>query len=155
MLIRLLVAVGIVVAAIGIARWWQGRRRVDPPTQTRGQLPEQVDRADFSGPDTPWLVVVFSSDTCSTCRDMIDKALVLQSEQVTVDVVSFQAAPRIHERYRIEAVPSLVVADGDGVVQVGFIGPVTATDLWAAVADTREPGSVERGACDHGDSASN
>lgn len=41
--------------------------------------------------------------------------------------------------------PTLVVADADGAVKRGFLGPVTATDLWAAVADEREPGSVPPG----------
>ena len=40
--------------------------------------------------------------------------------------------------------PCLVIADADGVVQDGFIGPVTATDVWAAVAEARDPGSIDR-----------
>ena len=45
----------------------------------------------------------------------------------------------------IEAVPTTLVVDGDGVVAAGFIGPITATDLWAAVAEAREPGSTPGG----------
>jgi hypothetical protein len=42
-----------------------------------------------------------------------------------------------------------VIADPDGVVHAGFLGPVTATDLWAAVANAREPGSIDRtGGCE-------
>ncbi len=37
---------------------------------------------------------------------------------------------------------SLDVADATGVVRASFLGPVTATDLWAAVAEAREPGST-------------
>ena len=48
----------------------------------------------------------------------------------------------LHERYAIEAVPATLVVDGDGVVVASFIGPVTATDLWAAVAEAREPGTT-------------
>ena len=33
-------------------------------------------------------------------------------------------------------------ADADGTVKRAFLGPVTATDLWAAMAEEREPGSV-------------
>ena len=36
----------------------------------------------------------------------------------------------------------ILIVDGDGVVRATFIGPVTATDLWAAVAEAREPGST-------------
>jgi len=35
-----------------------------------------------------------------------------------------------------------LIADADGVVQRAFVGSVSATDLWAAVADVRLPGSV-------------
>jgi len=34
-------------------------------------------------------------------------------------------------------VPCLVIADSAGTVVSGFLGPVTATDLWAAVAEAR------------------
>jgi hypothetical protein len=56
----------------------------------------------------------------------------------------------LHERYRIDAVPTLVIADAAGVVRGSFVGPVTATDLWATVAELREPGSLPEGGCDHG-----
>ena len=59
-------------------------------------------------------------------------------------------SPRLHERYKIDAVLRLVVADADGVVHAGFLGPMTATDLWAAV-NAREPGSIQTGACDDHD----
>ena len=35
-----------------------------------------------------------------------------------------------------------VVADADGVVRRAFVGAFTATDLWAAVAELRVPGST-------------
>ena len=55
----------------------------------------------------------------------------------------------MHQRYAIDAVPCLVIADADGAVRAGFLGPVTATDLWAAVAEARQPGSIDRpGGCD-------
>jgi hypothetical protein len=44
----------------------------------------------------------------------------------------------LHERYRIEGVPLLLIADAAGVVRRSFAGPVSATDLWAAVAAARE-----------------
>jgi hypothetical protein len=49
---------------------------------------------------------------------------------------------RVHRRYHIEAVPITVIADAAGTVRASFLGPVTATDLWAAVAECREPGST-------------
>ena len=71
------------------------------------------------------------------------KAEVVRSDEVTVDDGTFQAERDLHERYAIDAVPCLVIADPEGVVHAGFLGPVTATDLWAAVANAREPGSID------------
>jgi hypothetical protein len=59
-----------------------------------------------------------------------------------VHAVSEQARPDLHARYAIEAVPILVIADAAGVVRASFIGPHTATDLWARLAEVREPGST-------------
>ncbi len=139
---RLLLALAVMVVAAAVAEVVRRRRRIDPPTQPRRELPTQLDRADFDG--SGWLVAVFTSDTCSTCADVVRKAEVLDCPDVTVTVATFQARRDLHERYRIDAVPCLVIADGDGVVHAGFVGPVTATDLWAAVAEAREPGSIDR-----------
>lgn len=147
---RLLIAVAIVLVAAAVGELVRRRRSVDPPTQPARELPAQLDRSDFAGAASPWLVAVFSSETCSTCADVVSKARVLASDDVAVDIVPFQSRKDIHSRYAIDAVPCLVVADGDGVVRTGFFGPVTATDLWAAVAEAREPGSIDRaGGCDH------
>jgi hypothetical protein len=48
----------------------------------------------------------------------------------------------LHSRYAIDAVPSLLIADHEGVVRRSFLGPVSTTHLWAALADLREPGAV-------------
>lgn len=144
---RLLLAVAIMAVAVVAAQLVRRRRRADPPTQARHQVPFQLDRSDFDGDG--WLVAVFSSDTCSTCVDVIRKAEVARCDEVAVQTVSFQHRRDLHERYEIDAVPCLVVADPAGVVHAGFLGPVTATDLWAAIADARFPGSIDRsGGCD-------
>ena len=44
----------------------------------------------------------------------------------------------LHTKYGIEAVPLVAIADEHGVVHRGFAGPMSATDLWAAVAEVRE-----------------
>ncbi len=145
---RLLLAVAIVVIATIAAQLVARRRRSDPPTQRRSPMPSQLDRADFEA--TGWLVAVFTSDTCSTCADVVRKAEVVRSDEVTVQTISYQGAKALHERYDIDVVPMLLIADGEGVVRRGFIGPVTATDLWAAVAEARDPGSMPSGGCaDH------
>ena len=134
---RLLVALAVVLIAVGVASAVRRRRGADAPTQPGSALPAQLDRSDFDG--TGWLVVVFTSDTCSTCADVARKAAVVASPAVTVQVASYQARRDLHERYRIDAVPAALIADAAGVVHRTFVGPVTATDLWAAVVTARQP----------------
>ena len=143
---RLLLALAVVAVAAVVAQIVRSRRSTDPPTQRRAPTPSQLDRSDFDGDG--WLLVVFTSDTCSTCADVVAKAEVVRSPQFAVQTVSFQARKDLHERYDIDVVPMALVADRDGVVRRSFIGPVTATDLWAAVAESREPGSMPSGGCD-------
>jgi hypothetical protein len=134
---RVLVAAAIVLVAAVVALVAR-RRRPDPPTQPGRTVPAQLDRADFDRPGAPWLVVVFTSATCQSCADVVAKAAVLASDDVAVAPVEWQAQRAVHERYQIDAVPLLVIADRDGVVRASFAGPVSATDLWAAVAAARD-----------------
>jgi thioredoxin-like negative regulator of GroEL len=129
-----------------VVSWFLRRRQVDAPTQGGFELPVQLDRNDFASPEAPWIVVVFTSATCGTCNDVATKAEVLASRDVAVVRVDYTTDPQMHARYKIEAVPTLVIADSVGVVKSGFLGPVKAQDLWAAVAECREPGTSP-GAC--------
>jgi hypothetical protein len=142
---RLLVALVIVAVVAVVAVVARRRRTPDAPTQRRYTVPTQLDRQDFDRPDTPWLVAVFTSATCSVCHSVLDKARVLDSDDVAVVEVEYAAGRDVHERYSIDAVPTTVVADADGVAVATFLGPMTATDLWAAVAEAREPGSTPGG----------
>lgn len=135
---RLLVAVAIVAVAAAVASIVRHRRSTDPPTQGGFELPVQLDRNDFDRPEAPWLVAVFTSSTCASCADVVSKAEVLSTGDVAVVEVAYQLRPDLHARYAVEAVPALVLAGTDGLVRAGFLGPVTATDLWAAIAAARE-----------------
>ena len=135
--------IALVMAAIAALVATTLRKRTpEPPTQTTWTVPQQLDRTDFAEPAAPWVVVLFTSETCSACATMTAKAELLRSSTVSVDVVPFLARKTTHERYRIDAVPTTVMADVDGVVRASFVGPVSATDLWAAMAELREPGST-------------
>jgi len=133
---RLLIVAAIVVLAAGVAVVVR-RRRPEPPTQGRWPVPTQLDRVDFERPDAPWLVVVFSSTTCLSCADAVEKARVLAGAEVVVQDVDVAAHPGLHRRYGIDAVPVTIVADRDGVVRASFVGAPSAIDLWAAVAELR------------------
>lgn len=134
---RVAAIVAVVVVAVVVALRRRGTSPV--PTQPRGSAPSQLSRTDFTAPQTAWLVVVFTSATCATCGDVARKAGVLESREVAVQEVEFGRDRRLHDRYRIDAVPTVVIADAMGVVRYAHLGPVSATDLWAAMARCRDP----------------
>ena len=128
------------------------RRGPAPPTQPRWAVPTQLDRNDFQGGDRAWLVAVFTSAACESCQRATAKAGVLASTEVAYQEVSYQERSDLHQRYLIEAVPTTVVADLQGVVRAAFVGVPSATDLWAAVAEARDPGTSPEPELGHPDS---
>ncbi|MEI7967231.1 MAG: hypothetical protein WCH94_06530 [Actinomycetota bacterium] len=132
------VIVGVVVVVALLANLWQRKRQVDAPTQGASEVPSQIDRADFARPDAPWIVLAFTSATCQTCSDIERKVRVLETNSVAIQILEYTAERELHERYKIDAVPAVLMADADGVVQANFLGPVSATDLWAALARARD-----------------
>jgi hypothetical protein len=139
---RIVLMVGLALVAVAVAAVLQRRQRPDAPVRTGYAVPGQLDRADFPRPDAPWLVAVFTSATCSTCAGVWERAQPLESDVVAVAELEHLGERALHDRYGIEAVPTTLIVDVDGVVRRSFLGPVTATDLWAAVAEAREPGST-------------
>lgn len=148
MIQQLIFVVAAMAVALAIALVLK-RRKSDAPTQAGFEIPIQLDRNDFEDPHSPWLVVVFTSATCHTCTDVVTKAEVLSSSEIAVQRIDYTVNPALHKRYRIDAVPLLVIADVDGVVQKGFIGPLKAQDLWAAMAECRDPGSTPESCQSH------
>jgi len=139
--VRLLVG-GLLLVAVALVAWWLRRRPAAPPPRDVHAVPRQLDRADFPRPGARWLVVLFSSTVCDSCHGLAPKLSVLESADVATCEIEFSAARGLHERYDIAAVPTTVVADADGVVERAFVGAFTATDLWAAVAELRAPGTT-------------
>ena len=146
----MLLVVVLAAAAVTVALLIERRRRPPAPTNVRHTLPEQLDRRDFERPDAPWLVAVFTSATCQSCSGVWDKARLLASDEVAVQDVEATAAREVHRKYAIDAVPGLVLIDRSGVVRAGFLGPATATDPWATVAELRAPGTLPAEGCEHG-----
>jgi hypothetical protein len=144
---RVLLVLGAVLIA-GAVTLILGRKPGAPASNTN-HVPNLLDRHDFTRPDAPWLVAVFTSSTCNTCAGVWERAELLTSDIVATQRIDYQDDTALHERYRIDGVPTLVIADSDGTVKRAFLGPVTATDLWAAMAEEREPGSVPPGCHDH------
>ena len=134
---RALIVIALVVIALAVAAVIR-KRQPDPPIGAREwEVPAQLDRRDFTEPDKQWLVAVFTSNTCDSCDAATAKAAVLAGDTVAYEVLPWQDRKDLHERYGVDVVPMILVADRDGVVQRSFIGVPSATDLWAAVADAR------------------
>ena len=146
------VFIAIVIAAIvsAVALVARQRRRSDAPTQKSWTVPEQIDPRDIFGVDPTtgagdvpeWAIVVFTSATCHVCADVAAKAQALKSRRVSVLEFEYSNDRAMHDKYRIDAVPTLLVCSRTGIVEHSILGPVTATDLWAAVARVRDPGST-------------
>jgi hypothetical protein len=135
---RLAIAAVLVVGSAVVALVLARRRPPPQPVRDADRIPRQLRRADFPHPEAPWLVVLFSSATCDSCKGMVPKVAALASDHVATAEVPYPAERELHERYGIEAVPLVLVADALGEVRAHFEGAATATDLWAAVAAVRE-----------------
>jgi hypothetical protein len=139
---RLILMVVVLVVAAGVAFVLRRRQQPAAPTQPRAwPVPVQLDRNDFARPDAPFLVAVFTSETCGNCERVVQKARVVETAEVAYDEISYQADKARHERYSIEAVPMVLIADAHGIVQKSFVGEVTAIDLWGELATVRDPSS--------------
>ncbi len=136
-MIRFVIVAGVVAVAL-LANVLQRKRQVDAPTQGASEVPSQIDRADFVRPEAPWIVLAFTSATCQTCSDIERKVRVLETNSVAIQILEYTAERELHARYKIDAVPAVLMADANGVVHANFLGPVSATDLWAALARARD-----------------
>lgn len=146
---RLIVVAVVAAVAVIVAVVIQRRQPPAAPARTGYNVPGQLHRPDFDRPGADWLVTVFTSATCSTCAGVWDKVRVLESGAVAVQEVEVGTHRELHDRYRIDGVPTTVIADREGIVRASFLGPATATDIWAALAEVREPGSVPDACSSH------
>jgi hypothetical protein len=138
-----IVLVVVVAAAVAVALMVGKNTKTEAPTQPpQYVVPAQLDREDFSRPQAPWLVVVFTSRSCSSCANTVEKAFALRSGDVFVQEIEFGEHRTLHDRYEVEAVPMVLVADAKGIVRASFIGSPSAADLWSTVAQLRENGAT-------------
>lgn len=137
----LLIGAAVLLVALGLAARLR-RRRPERPPRDQYPIPRQLDRADFARPDATWLVAYFSSETCSSCQGLGPKVTALESDAVSTCELDFVERRDLHDRYEISAIPMILLVDAGGVVRRAFVGATTATDLWAAMAELRDPGST-------------
>jgi hypothetical protein len=138
--LRLAIAAAVVAVVLVIAYVAHRRRRPPPPPRDAYPVPRQLQRGDFPRSDAPWLVAYFWSRTCDSCRDLIAKVTALESAHVATCTLEAADDRALHQRYEIAAIPMILLVDDAGVVRRAFVGAVSATDLWAAMADLRSPG---------------
>jgi hypothetical protein len=138
---RIVIAL-VILVAVGVIAFVMRRRPPDAPPRDVYPVPKQLDRADFPRADAAWLVALFSSATCDSCHGLGDKLTPLESSDVAVCDIDFEHQRALHQRYELAAIPTTVIADHEGVVRRAFVGAFTATDLWAAVAELRAPGTT-------------
>jgi Thioredoxin len=141
MVTRIVIGVALLGVVLVIAALLR-RGRPAPPPRDVYPIPRQLDRDDFPRPDAPWLVAYFSSTLCDSCRGLGPKVAVLESADVSVCELDAARRRDLHERYEISAIPMILITDDEGVVRRAFVGATTATDLWAAVAELRSPGTT-------------
>ncbi len=120
--------VGIIAAAI--IRW---RAERSPAQGASWTVPVQLHRGDFDSVDTSTLIVVFSSATCDACAATWAKVQNLASDTVAVQDVPYQDLQHLHDRYQIDAVPTVLVADAQGVVTASFVGEPKLDELTEAI----------------------
>ena len=131
-MIRLFVLIVLALAAVGLALLLQ-RRRPDPPSAPSYRAPSQLDRDDFLSPDVPVLAVVFASTTCNPCPEVWAQVEQLASEEVAVQRIDVQDGAELHKRYKIDGVPTTIVANHNGVVAKAFFGPIDDGELGEAM----------------------
>lgn len=126
------------LATAGVVAALLGRGRKPLPAANTSSVPSYLNRHDFDAAASPWLVVVFTARSCATCAGVMEQANQLASDQVAVQEIEFSSKRALHKRYRIDAVPLVVIANETGVVQQTFVGPTGAADLAVALAELRK-----------------
>ncbi len=117
----LIIVVAVVALASAVAAV-VARRKPDVPTAPQFAVPQQLDRNDFEAPNKPWLLLLFSSETCLSCRDARETLGLVDFDQIHVQDVAVETGKALHSRYAINAVPTVILADNEGVVSWSYLG---------------------------------
>ena len=136
-IVQLAIVVVIVAVTIGVAIASRRAGGGAAPTPSGFTVPARVARDDFEHPTRLWLVAVFTSETCASCAGVVERAAPLDSPEVAVAAITVQEHGETHSKYRIDGVPTTIIADADGTVVDSFLGPVQTIELWDAVAAAR------------------
>jgi thioredoxin-related protein len=92
-------------------------------------VPGHLSREDFEFLNEPWLVVVFSSESCETCKPVVAESMKLTSLGIAIQEVAAETKKDLHEKYDIDAVPMLLLVDKFGVVRSSHLGPINFDEV--------------------------
>ncbi len=135
---RYVLALALLVVAVAIAVVLERRRTPASVPSRRFRIPTHLDRLDFPEPGAPWLLAVFTSTTCDSCRGVLDAVEPLRSPDVAVADIAFQLERALHVKYEIDAVPAVVAVDAEGEVRASWLGAIDTGQLWSTVSDLVE-----------------
>ena len=121
MLLTFILVVLIGLTAFGVSSL-ANKRRPDGPSVPRSVLPHQLDRADFLDPNCEWALLLFTSDSCEACEIASAQVSKVSQSNLMVQSIEFPEMEVLHKKYAIHSVPSLLLADREGVVQWSFAG---------------------------------
>lgn len=88
-------------------------------------------RSDFPQPETPWLLAVFVADNCHSCDKVQGQLQRFRSRDTAVVEVSH---PELLDRYGIDGVPTVALADTVGKVRFSHTGPLNRKALGSIAA---------------------
>ena len=121
MLLNLMLFLLLGAFAISVA-YIANNRRTDSPSVPKSSLPIQVDRNDFEMPGMKWLLVFFSSESCSSCIQVREILSDIPLNSIHIQEVSFPQEKNLHTRYAINSVPIVLIANLEGVVIWSYAG---------------------------------
>ncbi len=114
-----------------------GRLAGGHDTEPKHHIPDVVSASDFGIPEGQWMLLVFSSEKCATCAVVVEAVSRIDMPGLAVEVIGIERMPELHADYRIDAVPTTIVADPTGSVRKSFLGPVDLPMIRLAVSAAR------------------
>jgi len=138
----LLLVAGAVIMALAVSALTRrtatsGRRARGHDTEPEHHIPDVVSASDFGIPEGQWMLLVFSSEKCATCAVVVEAVSRIDMPGLAVEVIEIERMPELHAEYRIDAVPTTIVADPTGSVCKSFLGPVDLPIIELAVSAAR------------------
>ena len=92
-------------------------------------IPGHLSREDFGFTNEPWLVVIFSSESCETCKPLVAESMKLSSLGIAIQEIAVETNKDLYEKYSIDAVPMLLLVDKFGVVRSSHLGPTNSEEV--------------------------